>query len=260
MLHILTAAGGNPTALLLHDSPKTRSQYAALGDHLMTGGGALLGLRGDERRPEQAGFVLAASRHLEMAGGELCGNATLSAAALLGAIHGQDRFSMTTSDSGRREVAVRLTRDGDGCWVDGVFSDLPLSRAALRIGNQSVSVVDMGGIVHVLIEADFPADYRLAHRRVTDALHLNDRPAVGVSWFYRDGSDVVIEPVVRVLSSASETIIHESACGSASIALATTTGCTDIVQPTGQRITVHREGTATTLRARIHTILTAQLS
>jgi len=260
MLHILTAAGGNPTALWIQDVQHSRAQYAAIGDDLMTSGAALLRLRGDPRRPEQAGVVLPGPRHLEMAGGELCGNATLSAAALLGAIHGEDRFTMTTSDSGRRPVAVRLTRDGDGTWVDGEFTDLPLSRSRQHVDGQSVSVVDMGGIVHVLVEAPFPTDYRAAHRHVTAVLGLTARPAVGVSWFFRDGSDAVIEPVVRVTSGAGETIIHESACGSGSIALAAVSGCADIVQPTGQRITVHREGAATTLRARIRPILTARLS
>jgi diaminopimelate epimerase len=257
VLHILTAAGGNPTAIWLQDAPLTRAQYAARGADLLSAGAALVRLSGGSAIPEQAGFLLRAERHLELAGGELCGNATLSAAALLGAHLGRRSFEMTTSDHpARRPVWVTLLDDGVVCCaLDG----LPMHREDRRVDGQAVSVVDMGGIVHVLIEGALPQNTRGRHRAVTGHLGLDGRAAVGVCWFQRRDDAAVIEPIVRVKTAAGETLIHESACGSGSIALAAVTGCRTIHQPAGQAITVTISGERTTLSARIVSALSATL-
>ncbi|MFT5682720.1 MAG: diaminopimelate epimerase [Myxococcota bacterium] len=257
MLHILTAAGGNPTALWLQDTPLSRTQYAERGGDLMTAGAALIRLRGGESIPEQAGFLLRAERHLEMTGGELCGNATLSAAALLGAHLGLRTFEMTTSDHPRRcRVSVALMAEE---VVRCTLSGLTLERTDRVVNGQPVAVVDMGGIVHVLIEADFPVDFRARHRDVAEALGLSERAAVGVCWFHREDGVAVMEPVVRVQTQAGETFIHESACGSGSIALSVATGCATIRQPTGEPITVQHTSGQTMFSARIQPVLSAAL-
>ena len=263
MLHILTAAGGNPTAIWVLPGPLSRAQYATRGADLMAAGAALVRLHVGEEgpQPEQAGFLLLPSYHLEMTGGELCGNATLSAAAMLSAHHSQSAFEMTTSDApNRRPVSVTTQRDGDGMVVRCTLRDLPLNRETRSVGGQPVSVVDMGGIVHVLIEGAFPVAYRPAHRAVCAALGLDERVAVGVSWFERVGDAVAIEPVVRVRTEASETFVHESACGSGSIALAAASGCSRILQPTGECIGVEIVGGTTVLSARVVSVLTAAIS
>ncbi len=257
MLHILTAAGGNPTAIWLQDAPLHRTQYAARGAELMTAGAALARRHGGTMIPEQAGFLLRGERHLEMAGGELCGNATLSGAALLSTHLGRSTFEMTTSDHPRRcPVSVSVASDG---VVSCTLTGLSLERTARTVDGEAVCVVDMGGIVHVLVEADFPDDCAAHHRAITDALGLSQRTAVGVCWFHRVAGAAVMEPVVRVQTTAGETFIHESACGSGSIALSAATGCTTIRQPTGEPITVRHTARQTVLSARVQRVLSTAL-
>jgi hypothetical protein len=153
-------------------------------------------------------------------------------------------------------VSVSVADDG---VISCTLTGLSLEPTEHTVDGERVCVVDMGGIVHVLVEADFPDDFASHHRAMTDALGLSQRTAVGVCWFHRAADAAVMEPVVRVQTTAGETFIHESACGSGSIALSVATGCATIRQPTGEPITVQHTAGQTMLSARIQRVLSAAL-
>ena len=89
MTTIITAAGGNATAIDILAAPLTRAAYAARGQALV----ATYAAQG----VEQAGFLIrtANAAHFEMAGGEFCGNAARAAALLLAPQGGAVSFSMS---------------------------------------------------------------------------------------------------------------------------------------------------------------------
>ncbi|MDO8576267.1 MAG: hypothetical protein Q7R90_03040, partial [bacterium] len=73
-MFVVTAAGGNGTAIKVLDTPLSRTEYAEQGNalgHSMEGFGA-----------EQTAFLVLSENHLEMGGGEFCGNASRSAAVI----------------------------------------------------------------------------------------------------------------------------------------------------------------------------------
>lgn len=72
---LITAAGGNGTAIEILDQALTRQEYESRGKALESDFVA--------DGVEQAGFLIPSDRHFEMAGGEFCGNATRSAAVAL---------------------------------------------------------------------------------------------------------------------------------------------------------------------------------
>ena len=187
MTTIITAAGGNATAIDTLAAPLTRAAYAARGQALVAAYAA--------QGVEQAGFLIrtANAAHFEMAGGEFCGNAA-------------------------RAAALQAVRLDDG------------SMAAL---------VDLGGIVHVVLEAAFPAAaeaFRARHRALCAQLDLTARPAVGVVWCERAHGRVAIHPVVWVREVDS--FFYESSCGSGSIAAAAVCGVGTVRQPSGREMDV----------------------
>ena len=122
---------------------------------MMAAGQSLSALYGARIVPEQAGFLLPAERHLEMAGGELCGNATLAAALVLGEHLGKQRLEMTTSDDGRRPVVVEIAGDVVSCRLTG----LPMDCVQRTVDGAAVGVVDLGGIC-LLYTSPSPRDDR----------------------------------------------------------------------------------------------------
>jgi diaminopimelate epimerase len=229
---LITAAGGNGTAIEIIDQPLSRTAYEArgrmLGESLETAGA------------EQAGFLVLGSRHFEMAGGEFCGNATRAAAVLLSEAGGQERLSFTVSGFNGRVSAVVKRRSPGLYDARCEFPGLPTHVQAVALTNGlPASIVDLGGIVHVVIEDVFPkdpADYELAHARITARFGLGDRDAVGAIWCRREQGAVAINPVVWV--RAVDTFFYETSCGSGTIAAGIVTGAASVIQPSGKPIQV----------------------
>jgi len=227
---LVTAAGGNGTAIEIIDAPLPRSQYETRGKVL-----------GDEFEPfgaEQAGFLIPSQSHFEMAGGEFCGNASRAAALLLSDIENRSEVRFTVSGfDGTVDAVVNKTSDtlyDVRCEFPGMPTDV---RQVVLDNGQRASIVDLGGIVHVVVEGDFPEDdavYKDMHRAITKQFGLGDREAVGVVWFERTGTGVQIHPVVWV--KAVDTFFYEASCGSGTIAVGRVTGETEITQPTGKNI------------------------
>ena len=226
---VITAAGGNGTAIEIIDDPLTRMEYSSRG--------RLLGENAEKLGTEQAGFIVLSQGHFEMAGGEFCGNASRAAAVLFSELRNARDVSFTVSGF-KGVVHATVDKRADGkysvyCRFPGMSVDVRPAKSRGR----TVDVVDLGGIVHVVIEDKFPAQqdtYQEIHHRLTEELNLRKRDAVGVVWVERKGDSVDIHPVVWVRSV--DTFFYESSCGSGTIAACAVTGVSDIVQPTGKII------------------------
>jgi len=224
---IITAAGGNATAIQILEESKTRSEYAALGRSLINDY--------QSQAVEQAGFLIPSQNHFEMSGGEFCGNAARAATILLA--RETNRSAVTFTMSGFSGLVQGKVRElvGDKSFVECFFPSLPLKVTKLS-WDKPAFLVDLGGIVHVVIEDDFPQEFTSEHRRICQLLNLEEREAVGVVWTKKNNEEAKIDPVVWVKEVNS--FFYESSCGSGSIAVAKALGVRRIKQPTGQIIEV----------------------
>jgi histidine racemase len=252
MHYIISAAGGNPTAIEVILKPRTRSEYERIGRELMD--------RYKERfRVEQTGSLLLSEQpdelpHFEMSGGEFCGNAARAVALVIANTNHQSmvRFTM----SGIRTVVSAQIDSGQ---VTCIFKELPTrSRQVSVAGYPKATIVDMGGIVHVLVEGQFPDEtYENMHQEIIVELGLGDRVAVGVVWYSHIDDSVLIHPVVWVRSAGiTGTFFYESSCGSGSIATAVALQVESIAvtQPTGQDIRVSVDGESIILSSAMEVI------
>lgn len=228
---LITAAGGNGTAVRTLQGPLSRSEYESIGKDL--------GDRFEEFGAEQAGFLVLDDQHFEMAGGEFCGNASRAAAVLFSRALDADDVSFTVSGfDGTVDAHVTQKNDDSHYQVRCVFPGMPTDVREVTLADGTpASIVDLGGIVHVVIEAKFPVDskvYEREHHAITEEFNLGDRDAVGVVWFERTGDAIEMHPVVWV--KAINTFFYESSCGSGTIAVGRVTGIPSIIQPSGHPI------------------------
>lgn len=249
---VITAAGGNGTAIRIIDQPLSREQYALEGK--------VFGVANEKYGAEQAGFLIPSERHFEMAGGEFCGNAARSAAVLFSRIWNTDAVAFTMSGYDGLVKATLKESAPNTYLAECVFAGLPTKQTDLVLRNgQPVSVVDLGGIVHVMIEAPFPVEpssYEALHRSIVCELSFEERGAVGVIWFERISEKVGIYPVVWVREV--NTFFFEQSCGSGSIAAGKVTGVSSIIQPTGRDIEVAITASGVTLRSLMEVVHESQ--
>ena len=184
----------------------------------------------DHLAAEQAGFLVAphskeALFRIEMSGGEFCGNATLSAAALAAAEGASSPFFVECSGA-EGPLRAEARPLGAGRWL--ARAEMPQTHELRRLSLEGFSFgdaaicVSIPGITHLVVEAaDLSAsDYdallaRLMRERGADAY--------GVVPFERMGRDHFrIRPYVAVPSAKS--CVFERACGSGSLALALAEG------------------------------------
>lgn len=235
---LVTAAGGNGTAIQIISHPLKRAEYESRGK--------VLGEEMEAIGAEQAGFLVLDDNHFEMAGGEFCGNASRAAALLFSEARGEKDLSFTVSGFDGT-VSASVDRHSDTrAFVRCVFPGMPADVTEVTLDNGlPAAIVDLGGIVHVVIEGPFPKEeksYTAEHRSITEKFNLGERDAVGVVWFERDHDAILIHPVVWV--NAIDTFFYETSCGSGTIAVGRVTNVPSIVQPTGESITVaFTEGT-----------------
>lgn len=189
----------------------------------------------DHLAAEQAGFLVAphfeeALFRIEMSGGEFCGNATLSAAALAASEGAESPFFVECSGAAKplRAEACPL---GAGRWL--ARAEMPQAHEVRHLSLEGILLgklpfggaaicVSLPGIAHLVVEAAdlSAADYdellaRLMRETAADAY--------GVVPFERLGRDHFrIRPYVAVPSAKSR--VFERACGSGSLALALAEG------------------------------------
>lgn len=249
---LVTAAGGNGTVIRVLGEPMDRADYVREGK--------AMGQAWEKRGAEQAGFLVFVDKyvpsHFEMAGGEFCGNASRAAALLLAET--SEDYDPTFTVSGFKGTVhasvqhIKNLRFMVRCTFPGMSTDVQ----AVTLDNGTPAfIVDLGGIVHVVIEEAFPSDrdaYEQAHRSIMEQFGLGEREAVGVIWFENRDGAVYMHPVVWV--NAVDTFFYEESCGSGTIAVGKVTGQSAIVQPTGQTITAVIAGQSVSLESEMEII------
>lgn len=244
---VIAAANGNGTAIEVIASPLTRAEYVRRG--------RILGENTERLGAEQAGFLVSSQSHFEMAGGEFCGNASRAAAVMFSKLRGADNVEFTVSGFKGLVSATVDRRSDNEYYVRCRFMGMSVGVYPVEGHEQTINIVDLGGIVHVVVESRFPAQaeiYRETHHHLTEELSLRERDAVGVVWIERKDDSVAIHPVVWVRSI--DTFFYESSCGSGTIAACAVTGVSDIIQPTGKIIRAEVDGDFVTLESDMEVI------
>lgn len=224
-MQVFLAAGGNPTGLFCYDNNSHRREYQAVAKKFMD----------RDKSIEQFGFLEGTS-HIEMSGGEFCGNAARVAAYLICKLTGKSQGTFTISG-----YAGTVIYTVDGQSVRCVFPDYPFEQRPVNALGVKATLVDLGGIVHVVLPpvVSFINDiayYKEDHTEVTAALGLGGKLAVGVIWQERQGTNVLIHPVVWVRGIHS--FFYETSCGSGALAtiISHNVPQLNIIQPSGQAI------------------------
>ena len=200
---------------------------------------------------EQVGFIDPKGRpELQMAGGEFCGNATRSAAAIY--LNGKE---------GSLEMTVNV-KDTINAGVDKngkAWCEIPLYHGTDVIiqKEQGIFVVKMNGMVTVVIQEDVAKKYlqdkenlKAKGMEFVHRYNLEDSEAVGVMFCEKEKGLLKINPIVWVKSI--DTLFYETACGSGTTAVCMVEAFLnnksqeiDILQPSGMIITaniVYSEG------------------
>ena len=174
-----------------------------------------------ELAAEQVGYACPAPEgtdgHMEMAGGEFCGNASRAYGMLMAkkmGVRGKARLTLEVSGSDRL-VGVELDTEAGTASAD---MPLPRSAAARELGGVGGVLVDLGGIVHFVVRREPDGTLMDA----LDALMRDSRAkgefseaeAYGVI-FLHDGR---MTPLVKVPAAGS--LVWEGSCGSGSLAAA----------------------------------------
>ncbi|MEZ4755047.1 MAG: hypothetical protein R3A13_12225 [Bdellovibrionota bacterium] len=236
--------GGNPTYIVVG---------AEVPENLRGEANSLIMEKFKTSEFEQGGFLIEsqtgkAAIRLQMSGGEFCGNATRSAAALLikdfiggRMLANQANYDLIEKEGNLYRFPVEVSGTEDILYAEvdvssqefDVQVEMPVKLAfeaitehTLKFNEQSIKVklVDMGGIKHIIVNVEeLPfRDDKQFYGSVLDAfrhqLSLNDSPAVGVIWTnLREDETAYIDPLVWV--KGTNQYFYESACGSGTIAV-----------------------------------------
>ena len=177
---------------------------------------------------EQVGFVRfdAEPPALRMAGGEFCGNAAMSAAALY-CLRVRETEALRLCVSGAAEpVEVRLSRAGEDRFAAQVSMPPPLdiTRVPFALGDVrgDLTLVRMQGISHLIIPEASPffalcADRPRAERAVKTWCGELAADCLGLMFLSGEGAARSLTPLVVV--PASGTVFWESSCASGSAAV-----------------------------------------
>lgn len=189
---------------------------------------------------EQVGFVtdsttVGADTTLRMAGGEFCGNATMSAAALYALKHGcDDHMELHVRASGATDtVAVVLDKFDSDSFDARVL--MPRANRLVPVAlsyrglSDVVSVVFFEGISHVIIPENsvlyvLRHDESSAEEAVRMWCHGLSADGLGLMFLSGNGRDRTLIPLVFV--PGSDTEYWENSCASGSAAVGMFVGAT----------------------------------
>lgn len=174
-----------------------------------------------EKSAEQVGFLSPASDAdiaLRMAGGEFCGNASMSAAAVCalsgGLSRGGRRISVRVSGAAE-PVSADITAIGDGLFSGKVEMPLPESIERISLAPEKVPVdavlVRFSGISHIVLHGSLrrPA----AEAAAKECCSLFGVDALGIMQLGGSGD---MTPLVYV--PGADTLFWESSCASGTAA------------------------------------------
>ena len=166
---------------------------------------------------EQVGFLtLEGDRiSLRMAGGEFCGNAAMSAAALYAIDRDLSGGELQVSVSGAADpVEVSLTALTDGTIRGTVHMPKPVSVSTEAFPDgRAFPVVRFDGICHVIVESPMPRQQ--AETAVVEWCRFLRADAVGIMLLDREAG--VLSPLVYV--PAAGTLCWEHSCASGTTAV-----------------------------------------
>lgn len=179
-----------------------------------------------EPTAEQTGFLRTSSAEtgpvsadiqvfLRMAGGEFCGNASMSAAVWYCMQQGVREGQLKLSVSGASEpVEVSVKSLPDGTWKGSVSMPGPSRIETVSFSEEyCFPVVTFPGISHVIVEKEVPKER--AEDLVRQWCSFLGTDALGIMFLDRIRS--VLTPLVYV--PAVNTLFWESACGSGTTAI-----------------------------------------
>ncbi len=190
-----------------------------------------------QRHPEveQVGFICesgaAVQPSLRMAGGEFCGNASMSAAALLEIKHGQEKrdgkgiFTLQVSGA-EKPVQLKLMRKGptkfDAAILMPEAESVESNLYEFEKRKGKLPLVQMQGISHLILEEEsefFEMLYRRgdAERAVQSFCRELDLDCLGMMFLKGEGRERTMTPLVYVPGSA--TMFWENSCASGSAAV-----------------------------------------
>lgn len=209
--YIIADPTGNITALVRTGVPPEEQTRAAAA------------LMAREPRVEQTGFLRLTERgaELRMAGGEFCGNATLSAAAVFARERGLppgESLTLPVRVSGApAPLSVSVTALPDGGFSGTVGMPLPVSvgRKTLRLAGRELSApcVEFPGITHIIAPGGMDADD--AERAAREWCAVLGADALGLMLL--DEQARRLRPLVYV--PRGDTLFWESSCASGTAAV-----------------------------------------
>lgn len=176
-------------------------------------------LMAHEPAAEQAGFLSGAGDGfdiaVDMAGGEFCGNATMSAAVYHAIGTGMERGTVTVRVSGAEApVPVSLERRPDGSYAASLEMPRPLSVAKEAMPDgQHLPIVRFPGIAHGIVE--HAQDRARAEAEITDWCRALGADALGLMFLDREAG--TLTPLVYVPDA--DTLFWENACASGTAAV-----------------------------------------
>jgi len=184
---------------------------------------------------EQVGYVeksqnSKAIAHLQMMGGEFCGNATRSLAFMLVARKSSNiiiknniaKFYLTVSGV-QEPLEVEVECDSNENPISAKVQMPIYNNIDSVCRKENVDLVSLEGISHIIVDNDktpFNKErYKDDFIELRDSLDLKDKEAVGVMWktIEKDNS-ISMEPVVWV--KETDSYFYETSCGSGTVALA----------------------------------------
>ena len=184
---------------------------------------------------EQVGYVEASQNpkavaHLQMMGGEFCGNATRSLAFMLVARNFPNitikeslaKFYLTVSGVEEPlEVEVECDKNQNPLSAK---VEMPIYKRIDSVcRREGAEVVSLEGISHIIVDSEKRAFKKESYREdfiaLRDHFNLQDKEAVGVMWRgVRGDGSLSLEPVVWV--KETDSYYYETSCGSGTMALA----------------------------------------
>lgn len=201
---------GNITALVINNGIDEK-RFPLISNAIMT----------RHKNVEQVGFVdfSLGAPLLHMAGGEFCGNATMSAAALFCELNSIKSDCLSVQVYGYPAdilAEVNKTNDGYSCRIS-IDRPTDIKTVTFSIENKEYTfpIIALDGISHII--ADLSIDENTAKellKKYCDDLYL---PAIGIMIY--DKENRFLTPIVYVKSC--NTVFCENSCGSGSCALCT---------------------------------------
>lgn len=184
---------------------------------------------------EQVGYVEESQNpnviaHLQMMGGEFCGNATRSLAFMLVARkfpkiiieNSIAKFYLTVSGV-QDPLEVEVECDSDNNPISAkvqmpIYNDL---NSVCKKDN--IDLVSLEGISHIIVDNNTvpfnQKNYKDDFIQFRNSLNLQDKEAVGVMWkTIEEDNSISMEPVVWV--KETDSYFYETSCGSGTVAIA----------------------------------------